>query len=72
MGWKCPRGSGPSIRVSLTLMVPLKVVPLTTVPTPGTWYVSSIWNSEGSFSKRDPSNEWWDFRLPSYLCWDSW
>ena len=37
MGWKCPRGSGPSRRVSLTRIVPLKVVPLTTVPTPGTW-----------------------------------
>jgi hypothetical protein len=32
----------PKRRVSLTLMVPLRVVPLTTVPTPGTEYVSSI------------------------------
>ena len=38
----------PSISVSATLMVPHIVVPDTTVPTPGTEKVSSIWNSAGA------------------------
>ena len=34
MGWKWPRGSGPSIRISFKRITPLSVVPDTTVPTP--------------------------------------
>lgn len=36
IGRKLPRGSGPSSRVSFSLMRPLRVVPDTTVPTPCT------------------------------------
>lgn len=42
IAWKWPNGSGPSIKVSFSLMTPFRVVPETTVPTPGTEYVSSI------------------------------
>jgi hypothetical protein len=38
IGINCPTGSGPRSSVSLRRIVPLNVVPDTTVPTPGTEY----------------------------------
>mmetsp|Transcript_25979 Transcript_25979/g.68170 ORF Transcript_25979/g.68170 Transcript_25979/m.68170 type:complete len:378 (+) Transcript_25979:517-1650(+) len=46
--WKFPTLSGPSSMVSAAVMVPHTVVPDTTVPTPGTENVSSIWNTAGA------------------------
>lgn len=51
IGMKWPRASGPSNSVSFKRINPCKQVPDTTVPTPGTEYVSSIWNSAGKRSK---------------------